>query len=359
MNKNSSGVKPGPTNSLADVAGIKTGHAHDPVLRSGVTVVIPDQPIVAACDIRGGGPGTRETVLLDPVNTVDKIHGLFFSGGSAFGLEAASGLVEWLRIEKRGFEIAGAHVPIVPGAILFDLANGGQKDWTDNPYPALAHKAIKHATEQGPDIPVENGNFGAGYGAKAGWIGDICLKGGLGQASLTYDMHDGPVTIGGLAAVNSFGSPLMPNSDVFWAWPFEINNEFGGRRPALSANLTNGSDRTQRLYQPPIQGLSTNTTLAVLATNLALTKAEAKRMAIMAQDGLARSLRPVHSPLDGDSVFVLSTGSLVLDESTRFSALWQLGMLGADVLARAIARGVYEAETLGDMRSYKDLFGSS
>ena len=351
-----SGLKPGPTNSLADVAGIQTGHAHDPVLRSGVTVVVPDQPVVAACDIRGGGPGTRETALLDPVNTVDKIHGLFLSGGSAFGLEAASGLVDWLRSKKRGFEIAGAHVPIVPGAILFDLANGGQKDWSDNPYPALAHQAIKHATERGSDISGENGNLGAGYGAKAGWIEDICLKGGLGQASLTYEMKDGPVTIGGLAAVNSFGSPLIPDSDVFWAWPFEINNEFGGRRPALFSHPTDYSDPGQMLYQPPF---STNTTLAVLATNLALTKSEAKRVAIMAQDGLARALRPVHSPLDGDSVFVLSTGSLVLDENARFSALWQVGMLGGDVLARAIARGVYEAETLGDMKSYKDLFGPS
>ena len=355
-----SGVKPGPTNSLADVAGIQIGHAHDPVLRSGVTVVIPDQPVVAACDIRGGGPGTRETELLDPVNTVDKIHGLFFSGGSAFGLEAASGLVDWLRREKRGFEIAGAHVPIVPGAILFDLANGGQKDWSDNPYPALAHQAIEQAIDKAPETSTgENGNIGAGYGAKAGWIEDICLKGGLGQASLTYEMKNGPLTIGGLAAVNSFGSPLIPDSDVFWAWPFEINNEFGGRRPALFSHPTDYSDPGQMLYQPPIEALSTNTTLAVLATNLALTKSEAKRVAIMAQDGLARALRPVHSPLDGDSVFVLSTGSLVLEENARFSALWQVGMLGADVLARAIARGVYEAGTLGDMRSYKDLFGPS
>lgn len=243
--------------------------------------------------------------------------------------------MNWLRAQGRGFRIAEAVVPIVPAAILFDLNNGGNKDWgAEAPYNRLGWEAVAGA---GTDFAL--GNSGAGMGATAG-----PLKGGLGSASVVLPSG---ITIGALAAVNPLGSVVMPNSSVFWAWPFEQANELGGQKPPPAAG-TEAFD-----YSFPAEG-SHNTTLAVVATDAVLTKAQAQRVAIMAQGGLARAIRPVHTPLDGDIVFVLSTaGAPLADPVTEVA---RIGMFAADCLARAIARGVYEADTLGQMRSYRDLY---
>lgn len=298
-------------------------------------MILPDEAAVAGVDIRGGGTGTREIELLRPEATVGAVNAIVLSGGSAFGLAAADGAMAWLAEHGRGFAIAGSVVPIVPAAILFDLANGGDKDWGakgrggEPPYRDLGYRA---AASAGADFAI--GNAGAGYGAKAGG-----LKGGLGTASTV--LEDG-ATVGALAAVNAHGSVLMPGSDVFWAWLFERDGEFGGRRPSGSA------------AEPAPSSTSSpgeNTTLVVVATDCALTKAEATRLATMAQDGLARAIRPAHTPLDGDIVFALSTGKRPRGH------LSQLGSEAADCVARAIARAVYAAEDLGSLRSYRSLSG--
>lgn len=325
-------MRPGPRNLITDVAGIKIGNAEDHDARSGVTVVLPDDPATAAVDVRGGGPGTRETDALASSRVVEQIHGLTLSGGSAFGLDAGSGLITWLAARGRGFRIGDACVPVVPGAILFDLLNGGNKDWGDEPpFRALARRAADAAAE---DFAL--GNSGAGLGARAGH-----LKGGLGSASIVSPQGH---TVGALVACNAFGSPVIPGTDCFWAWAMEIDGEFGGQRPpVLSAPI----DLDYRFDVPP----GANTTIGVVATDATLTRAQAERVAIMAHDGYARAVRPMHTPLDGDTIFVLSTAKRALADPVGDVA--RLGMLAADCVARALTRGVYEAETLGDMPGYK------
>lgn len=325
-------IRPGPRNSITDVAGIRIGNAEDMTVRSGVTVVLPDEPVTAAVDVRGGGPGTRETEALNPTCVVDAIHALVLSGGSAYGLDAASGMMSWLRARGRGFQVGDALVPIVPSAIIFDLLSGGDKDWADEPpYRDLAGQAADLAAA---DFAL--GNAGAGLGARAGE-----LKGGLGTSSYQSDIG----MIGSIAVANPLGSVLMPGTKTFWAWPFEQNGELGGQpvptEPLGDVDFT---------FQAPV---AANTTLAVVATDVTLTKAQARRVAIMAHDGFARAIRPVHSPLDGDSIFVLSTGKRELDDPVAGVA--KLGMLAADSVARSVARGVYEAESIGSLKAYKGL----
>jgi len=327
-------MKPGPRNLITDVDGIKIGNAEDHDIRTGVTVILPDQPVLAAVDVRGGGPGTRETDALDPTCLIDAIHAIVLSGGSAFGLEAASAAIDWLSERGRGFRLGGATIPLVPSAILFDLLNGGNKDWGDTqPYRRLAEQAMDTASE---DFGL--GNFGAGLGATAGPI-----KGGLGSASVV----DGSgVTVGAVVAANPFGSVTIPGSPVFWAWPFEQGEEFGGR----GCEGVPGDIDLDYSFDIP-QG--TNTTLAVVATDIALNKAQARRVAMMAHDGFGRAIRPVHTPLDGDTVFVMSTGGKPLHDPVGDIA--RVGMMAADVVARSIARGVYEAKSVGDIRGYQNL----
>ncbi len=328
-------MKLGPRNLITDVAGIKIGNAEDHDIRTGVTVILPDEPVTAAVDVRGGAPGTRETSALDPTCLVDAIHAVVLSGGSAYGLDAATAAMEWLSKRGRGFTIGDAVIPIVPSAILFDLTNGGDKDWGDSqPYRRLANLAMDAA---GEDFSL--GSSGAGLGATAGPI-----KGGLGSASV---IDDGGVTVGAVVAVNPFGSVTLPGSPVFWAWPFEQNNEFGGR------GSTGAPDKIDMDYSFDIP-LASNTTLAVVATDLSLSKAQAQRVAIMAHDGFARAIRPVHTPLDGDTVFVMSTGQKPLLNPVADVA--RIGMMAADVVARSIARGVYEADSIGDIKSYRSLY---
>jgi L-aminopeptidase/D-esterase-like protein len=325
-------------NLITDVPGVRIGHADDPRLGSGVTAVIFDEPAVASIDLRGGGPGTRETALLDPAQTVSGIDAIALSGGSAFGLDAASGVQAWLRDQGRGFAVRSARVPIVPGAILFDLLSGGDKDWER--YPPYRELGYAAAASANSDCAL--GSVGAGLGATT-----VGLKGGIGSASA---MVDG-ITVGALVAVNAAGSVTIGDGPWFWAAPFEQNGEFGARGfpspfPAEALELrTKGSARM-------------STTLAVVATDAILTKAQAKRLAVMAQTGLARAIYPVHTPLDGDVLFAAGMGRKTLADS--FVALSRLGTVAANVVARAIARAVYEATPLpfpGALPSWRDRFG--
>lgn len=334
-------AKPGRRNLITDVEGLLVGNADDARMRTGVTVLLCEHAMPAVADIRGGAPGTRDVEGLDPVSLVEGVDAITLAGGSTFGNDAPSGVQAWLKKHGRGFEIrpGAPRVPIVPGTILFDLANGGDKNWGEAPpYRKLARKAVENASRT-----FSLGNVGAGMGAVSG-----AYNGGLGSASAVTD--DG-FTVGALAAVNSLGSPVIPGTDVFWAFPFEQNGEFGGRRlraplPHLDLDLPRDIKGGHPLE---------NTTIAIVATDAQLTRVELKRMAIMAHDGFARALRPVHTPFDGDLVFAVSSAKRPIGAQRQQEAM-RLGSIAADCLARAIARGVYEAETMGELKSYRDVF---
>jgi L-aminopeptidase/D-esterase-like protein len=325
-------------NLITDVPGVKVGHAGDVRLGSGVTAIVFDEPAVGSIDLRGGGPGTRETALLDPAQTVEGIDAIALAGGSAFGLDAASGVQAWLKEQNRGFPVRSARVPIVPAAILFDLLSGGDKEW--GRYPP--YRELGYAATAAAGLDFALGSVGAGTGATT-----VNCKGGIGSASA--QSADGHV-IGAIAAVNAAGSVLVDRGPWFWAAPYEQNGEFGGRGlpPAFPAAAlaprTKGNARE-------------NTTLVVVATDAVLTKAQAKRLAVMAQSGLSRAIYPVHTPLDGDALFAVSTGRRPLADP--LFALTALGALAANVVARAIARGVFAAAALpfpGALASWKDQF---
>jgi L-aminopeptidase/D-esterase-like protein len=326
-------------NLITDVAGIKVGHADDKKVGSGSTVVLFDNPAVASVDVRGGGPGTRETALLDPAQTVEGIDAIVLSGGSAFGLDAASGAQAWLREQGRGFQIRDAVVPIVPAAIMFDLLNGGDKNWGRfPPYRELGYAAMKSA---GADFAL--GSVGAGLGATT-----ATLKGGVGSASAKTK---GGVTVGAIVVVNAVGTTTVGDGPHFWAAPFEQDREFGGR--GFPQKLSS-SDLAIRAKGGPNE----NTTIAVIATDAKLSKAQCHRLAVMAQDGFARAIYPVHTPLDGDVIFSAATGRTTLADPHY--GLAELGMVAGNVMARAIARGVYEATALpfpGALPGWKDKFG--
>jgi len=324
-------------NLITDVAGVRVGNAEDIRLASGVTVAVFDRPAVASVDIRGGGPGTRDTALLDPALTVEHVEAVTLSGGSAFGLDSATGTQAWLREQGRGFRIGDAVVPIVPAAVLFDLLNGGDKRWGRfPPYREMGYAAAAAAGET-----FSLGSAGAGLGATT-----VNLLGGLGSASARL----GDITVGALAAVNAVGSVTVGGSPHFWAAPFEQDGEFGNR--GFPARVT-----PDALIPRAKGAVQTNTTLVLVATDAILTKPQARRLAVMAQDGLARAIYPIHTPLDGDIVFTVATGLHPLADPLL--GLTQLGALAANVVARAIARGVYEAGTVkypGAMPSYRDTF---
>ncbi len=328
-------------NLITDIAGVSVGHADDAALASGVTAIVFDRPVVAAMDVRGGGPGTREGALLDLANTVETIDAIALSGGSAFGLEAGGGVQAWLAERGRGFQIRDAVIPIVPGAICFDLLNGGNKAWGRfPPYRDLGYEA---AVAAGVDFAL--GSIGAGLGATTS-----TLKGGLGSASAKTT---GGISVGAVAIVNAVGSVTIGDGPWFWAAPFELNGEFGGRGlpPSFTPDML-----AMRLKGGPAATPIENTTLAVIATDAILTKPQAKRLAMIAQTGFARAIYPVHAPLDGDVVFAVATGQKQIDP---LFGLTELGMVAANVVARAIARGVYEAKALpfaGALPSWKDRF---
>ena len=304
---------------------------------TGVTVVFAEGRAVGAADVRGGAPGTRETEALLPEGLNVGVDAIVLSGGSVYGLDAAGAVTTWLAQSGRGFRLAGAPMvaPIVPAAILFDLTNGGDKNWgATPPYRPLAIKACQSAS-----LDFKLGNAGAGFGGRAG-----AYKGGLGSASAVSD--DG-IEVGALVAVNSFGSPVMPGTSTLWAWAFEQNGEMGQQAPPRTGAPLDLPDDLKRPPQP-----GANTTIAVVAANAALTPAQAKRIAIMAQDGLARALRPVHTPLDGDVVFAIATGARPLEEPAPLQVA-RLGSIAADCLARAVGRAVFEAEALGPWEAYR------
>jgi len=331
---------PGLLNLITDVSGLGVGHAEASDQLTGVTVLLPDRPAIAAIDQRGGAPGTRETDVLAPENTIEVIHALVFSGGSAFGLESATGVQHWLFEQDRGLPVGGIHIPIVPCAVIFDLfVSGAHSNRPTCDYREMGRTACENSNRQ-----FLLGNAGAGLGAIAGE-----LKGGTGSVSL-YDPRTG-YTVGALATVNSAGSAIIPDTPVLWAWPFEQQGELGQQpTPTLPSNL---EPQFPRDFGP-----AANTTLVAVATDAPLTSSQAKRLAIMAQDGLARALRPVHAPQDGDTIFALSTtGAAHSGPPTTIETLARMGALAADCTARAIARGVFEAKSAGVAVSYRDRFG--
>lgn len=354
-------IRPGPGNSLTDIPGLRVGHAVDARARTGVSVVLADRPVVAAVDVRGGGPGTRDVDALAPAGLVQTVDAICLSGGSVYGLDAAGGVIRWLAERGRGFDFAAVRVPIVPSAVLFDLANGGDKGWGDTPpyarlgwtaCAAAAGSTINPPTDPGADPmtalgaePGAVGTVGAGFGAKAG-----TLAGGLGTASAVE--ADRGLAAAALMVANPLGSAVIPGTRTLWAWLLEQDDEFGGQTPP-----TGPIPLDIELPPPPPDGAAAagaNTTIGVVVTDADLTRAEAQRLAIMAQDGIAMAIRPAHTPFDGDTVFVLATGARPLPEP-RPRSLTRLGAMAADCVARAIGRGVVHATGTPERPGYRDL----
>ncbi|MCV6574878.1 MAG: P1 family peptidase [Cohaesibacter sp.] len=323
-------------NLITDIEGLRVGNASCERLKSGTTVLLCDRPMTASCSVMGGAPGTRDTELLNPDQTVETIDALVLSGGSAFGLDAAGGTQGWLRQQGRGFAIGPVHVPIVPAAIIFDLINGGDKNWSQqSPYWDLGWQAAEKASQT-----FQIGSHGAGTGALTAG-----LKGGLGSAS--FLTPDG-ITIGALVVVNALGQATMGESKHFWAAPFEQNSEFGGLGlpPTLPSEIHTPKTKMDAMQEA---GNRANTTIGIIATDAKLTKAQAKRLSIMAHDGFARALYPSHTPLDGDLIFALSNGQKPLPQ--KEDAFITLGAYAANTMARAIARAIHAATP-----APKDLF---
>lgn len=316
-------------NLITDVAGLRVGNAQDEHIKTGVTTILCDRETTAAVQVLGGAPGARETDLLEPHNTVQSVNAIVLSGGSAFGLDSASGVQAYLRERKIGFEAAGHHIPIVPSAILFDMHNGGNKDWGRYPpYRELGYLAAENAAEE-----FELGSYGAGAGALVAGF-----KGGLGSAS--HRLANG-MTMGALVAVNAVGSVTVGDTKHFWAAPFELDNEFGGigYPSPMPANATDLriKFRDNGAALPP----AANTTIGTIATDAVLTKAQAKRLAIAAHDGYSRAIWPAHTPFDGDLIFALATGASGIEPSVE--DFIDLCAAAASTMARAVSRGVYHA----------------
>lgn len=317
--------QPGARNLITDVAGLRVGHAQDAQVKTGVTVLVADAPFTAGVHVMGGAPGTRETDLLGPDKTVQEVDALVLSGGSAFGLDAGSGVADALAEHGRGFAVGSVRVPIVPGAILFDLTNGGDKAWEVNPYKALGRAALMEASAR-----FEIGSVGAGTGAST-----ATFKGGLGSASMLLPSGH---CVGALMAVNALGSATVGNTAHFWAAPFEMGDEFGGLGPAPDYPAPG---------PPLIKGATgENTTIGIVATDAALSQAQCTRLATAAHDGLARALMPAHTPLDGDLIFAAATGAVPLVDSVQDTL--RIGHAAALCVSRAIARAVFAATPAPD-----------
>lgn len=314
-------------NLITDVGGLKIGNANDEGVKTGVTVVFPDEAALCAVDVRGGGPGTRETDLLGGDSMVERVHAIVLSGGSVYGLAAADAVTAALGEQGIGYKVAPAPVPvspIVPSAILFDNANGGNKDWGNTPpFTELGKQALANVSTD-----FKLGQAGAGYGATAG-----LYQGGLGSASETVDGF----TVGALIAANPVGSPYMPGTECFWAWAVEREGEYGGNHPPQNYQYNDPQD-TKLAF---LKAAGASTVIGVVATNAPLTQKQLRRFAVMAQDGIALAVQPSHTPLDGDTIFALGTA----EETTGIShvQLAELGAAAARSVARALSRGVYEA----------------
>ena len=329
--------RPGKTNTISDVSGVWVGHHTETAAACGTTVVICPDGAVGGVDVRGAAPGTRETDLLAPENLAEIIHAVCLSGGSVYGLAAADGVVGYLESQSIGFPLDDSHVaPIVPAAVLFDLGRGPEFK-----PPVNAEWGISACQAAGPG-PVPSGNVGAGTGAVSGGI-----KGGLGTAS--WVLKSG-LTVAALAAVNSWGSTINPTTGTFWEDRLETNGEFADR---IGGPV--------EIPSPPQGEPGKSTTLAVVATDAVLTKAQAKRIAMMAHDGMARAIRPAHSMFDGDVVYCLATGKHPLPDAPGFfnasaaQAISELGHAAADCLARAIIHGILHATSGYGVTAYCDL----
>jgi D-aminopeptidase len=332
-------------NLLTDIPGVRVGHAHDAGLASGVTAIVFEHGAVASVSIQGGAPGVRDTAMLEPDMIVTRIDGIVLSGGSTFGLDAAGGVQAWMRENGIGQRFGPALIPLAPQAILFDLANGGNKDWGRfPPYRDLGFAAAAAARTGA----FELGTVGAGHGATT-----VNLKGGLGSAST---MTPRGFRVAAIAAVNAVGSATIGDGPHFWAAPYEVGAEFGGR--GQPARVPAEALRLWIKGGPPPSASPPSTTIALVVTDAALDKAQCKRLAIAANDGLARALRPAHAPMDGDTVFAAATGEKDLE--APIYDLTEIGLAAADCLARAIACGVHEATALpfaGALPSWKDRWG--
>lgn len=326
-------------NLITDVAGVAVGNAEDASLASGVTVIRFDAPATASAIISGGAPGGFDMALLEADMSVQQVDAIFLSGGSAFGLASGAGVQAALREQGRGLAVGSAKVPIVTGAILFDLLNGGDKNWGRMaPYADLAYAATLAAGES-----FMLGTAGAGFGATT-----ANLKGGLGSASA---MTSSGFTVGAVVAVNALGVATMGDGPHFWAAPYEVGSEFGG--------LGSGSAASPEALRVRVKGDQPATTIACVVTDAILTKAQAKRLAIMANDGLSHAIRPAHAPLDGDTVFFAGTGRRPLGANAPRDVT-EIGAVAADCLARAVARGIHDATALPfpqALPSWKDRFG--
>jgi L-aminopeptidase/D-esterase-like protein len=328
--------RPGPKNLITDIEGLSVGHSCDENARSGVTALLCGAAWSAGVDVRGGGPGGRETDALSPENLVGRAHAVVLAGGSVFGLAAADGVAAALSAKGIGLQLrpGSPPIPIVPSAVLHDLGNGGNKNWgLEPPYRGLGIRALDAA---GDDFAL--GAVGAGRGAMAGLI-----KGGIGSASL--DLGHGLI-IGALVALNSIGSALMPDGKTYWAWAFELEGEFGGGgAPCKVMDLSDPAPDESRLMALGRLQAGANTTLGVVACNTDLTTVECKRVAMMAHDGIARAVRPAHTPFDGDTIFALASGAAQLHgDQPRAVHIGRIGSAAADCLSRAIVRAVHFAD---------------
>jgi len=341
-------VQPGPRNDLTDVPGIEVGQAErvgDGWLTGTTVVLAPEGGAVGGVDVRGGGPGTRETDLLDPRNLVERVHAVVLSGGSAPGLATADGVVQRLLDAGVGFPVGGPGevVPIVPAAVLYDLGRGGE--FRHHPDAALGSAAYDASA-----APLVLGNRGAGTGARAGG-----LKGGIGSASLVMD--DG-TTVAALVAVNAVGSCVDPATGEVWAARHCLPGDLPGLRRPDPAELADALEAAAALDETRRAPLAT--TIGVLATDATLTKAQCAKVAGIGHDGLARAINPVHTMFDGDTLFTLATGARPAPDPVQLHALLEAA---ADCVTRAVARGVLAAETTntpwGTMRSYRDAFPSA
>jgi L-aminopeptidase/D-esterase-like protein len=324
-------------NAITDVRGIEVGHAQDDEALTGCTVILCRKGAVAGVDVRGGAPGTRETDLLNPINLVEKIHALVLAGGSAFGLDAATGVMGYLEEKKIGFNTGAAKVPIVPSAILYDL-NIGRADV--RPDAAMGYRAAVSASSGAP----AEGNAGAGTGASVGKMfgGSLSMKSGVGTASMDIG---GGVVLGALVAVNAFGDVVDPQTGEILAGL--RSGKLGALRIGRKGYFADTLAMMKGSIGRGVLGLATraNTVIGVIATNAKLNKAQATKVAQMAQDGVARAVRPAHTMLDGDVLFALSTGAEKADVST-------IGAFAAEVMAQAIVRAVKMASPAGGLPGF-------
>ena len=351
-------LAPGNKNLITDIPGIQVGHAEDNKIGTGVTVITGDKPFSAAVDVRGGGPGTRETDMLSLENSIGRADAIVLSGGSAYGLDACSEVQDLLRQENKGYKVGKAIIPLVPGAVIFDL-NINDKPHVNNigelsPWRKLANKAYKSANT---DFLL--GSFGAGCGATT-----ATLKGGQGSTSWTQTFSNGEeYTIGAIVVNNAVGNPLLNEGPHFLSANLEFGNEFGGY--GVSNDLYDNILRAKRLptsigQKEIFNDISSNTVVGVVATNAPLTRSNLKRLAIMAHDGIARSLNPSHTPMDGDTIFSITTTEDIKEQILENVDILALGARASDCVARACNRAIYEAEAIGNSKpGWKKFFNPS